>query len=110
MSRRLSIRKWHAGFSLSGILSFFAKAATVRNFYQHFSFFSPPSHERSIVRQGFCTAIQTYLELLKDLPENQCEVILEPLFDNSNRRSLQTYMTFSWCIPRLGKGASACQV
>lgn len=44
-------------------------------------------------KQGFCTALQSYFELLKYLPENGCEV--EQLLDNSNRRSLQTSTTIS---------------
>jgi len=45
-------------------------------------------------KQGFCTTLQTYFELLKHLPENGCEV-LEQLLDDSNRRSLETSTTFS---------------
>jgi len=61
-------------------------------------------------KQGFCTAIQTYLELLKDLPENRCEVIQNRCLITLIVGPSKHIRQFSWCIPRLGKGASACQV
>jgi hypothetical protein len=45
-------------------------------------------------KQGFCTGLQTYFELLKSPLENGCEV-LEQLFDMSNHRSLVTSTTIS---------------
>ena len=45
-------------------------------------------------KQGFCTGLQTYFELLKSPLENGCEV-LEQLFDMSNYRSLVTSTTIS---------------
>lgn len=65
-----------------------------------FQFFHLLHMKSASSKQGFCNALQTYLELLKILPENGCEVILEPLLNNSNRRSLQIYTTISLgCTP-----------
>jgi hypothetical protein len=79
-------------FSLSGILSFLAEATRVRIFYPPFLVFHVIHMKSPSAKQGFCTGLQTYFELLKSPLENGCEV-LEQLFDISNRRSLQTSTT-----------------